>query len=77
MLSVFNIQEILIDFRDFNFSVYLFFLLQNKEGDANLQTALQNPKAYVLKPQREGGGKLLSLMLNLLRFFVLLMVLYY
>jgi len=36
------------------------WLCQDEEGDANVEMALKNPALFVLKPQREGGGKLWS-----------------
>ena len=44
-----------------------FLLWQNAEGNANVEMALKNPARYVLKPEREGGGKLL-LLIGLLLF---------
>lgn len=37
--------------------LFLFFF-QDKTGDKNVKMALKNPKNYVVKPQREGGGEL-------------------
>lgn len=31
--------------------------LQTPEGDAAMKLALDNPHRYVMKPQREAGGK--------------------
>ena len=31
---------------------------ENEEGDAAVKLALASPDKFVLKPQREGGGKL-------------------
>ena len=35
----------------------LFSLFQGTEGDETVKMALENPEKFVLKPQREGGGK--------------------
>ncbi|XP_031566887.1 glutathione synthetase-like [Actinia tenebrosa] len=35
----------------------LYTLDEGIEGDQNVEMALQDPRKYVLKPQREGGGK--------------------
>jgi len=55
-------------------------LWQDEEGNANLEMALKNPTLYVLKPQREGGGKSLLLMIyncfNTISVEVMLMLLY-
>ena len=32
-------------------------VLQNADGDRTVEMALSNPENYVMKPQREGGGK--------------------
>lgn len=31
--------------------------LQGEEGDENIRKGMENPEKFVLKPQREGGGK--------------------
>jgi len=46
-----------------------FGVCQNDEGNANMELALKNPTMYVLKPQREGGGKLWSLVLAFVNSF--------
>lgn len=38
-------------------SVTLSTSLQTTEGDVVTKLALENPHKYVMKPQREGGGK--------------------
>ena len=38
-----------------------------------MEMALQNPSLYVLKPQREGGGKMLSALLNFVILKVMLL----
>lgn len=40
----------------FSTFVKIYHLKDNKEGRYAVQTGLQNPESYVLKPQREGGG---------------------
>ena len=35
------------------------FLSQSPEGDKNSKMAMANPERYVVKPQREGGGRYL------------------
>ena len=32
---------------------------QGPEGDKIIEMALKNPQNYVLKPQREGGGRII------------------
>ena len=34
-----------------------FYVLQGSEGDAAIAMATKSPQKFVLKPQREGGGK--------------------
>ena len=32
-------------------------IVKGLEGDLIVETAIRNPEKFVLKPQREGGGK--------------------
>lgn len=32
--------------------------LQGPEGDKAIKLGIENPNKYILKPEREGGGKL-------------------
>ena len=41
-------------------SSFPFFGLQGPEGDRTVAMALADPEKFVLKPQREGGGKVTS-----------------
>ena len=36
--------------------MHCFLTLQDKEGDSNVNMAMDKPDLFVLKPQREGGG---------------------
>jgi len=37
-------------------------LKQNAKGDRAVEMALSNPETYVMKPQREGGGKVFNIL---------------
>ena len=40
----------------------LYSLDEGAENEAIIQTAIDNPADYVLKPQREGGGQLTAIL---------------
>ena len=45
--------------------------LQGPEGDSVVQKALADPHKYVLKPQREGGGKYSLFIINKYSLFII------
>ena len=42
--------------REFCTDILYINMFQTEEGDRNVEMALAQPKNFVLKPQREGGG---------------------